>query len=193
MTGVFLLLCFMANLVTSLMVMDEASCAEVEEEECGICHTIYMKECEMKMEEEMMPVKVSMCKNVTRYESKCHEVMDHKMVEEKRPLCKFEILSKSHIPCSEKHTKLDNVCKRVMTCKLGMKMMKKPDPKTVCEDIAIGIEEKCVDMVKLKKEKHEAKYCSFHPKTVCKQEEGNECRKVKKKMCNYQDLEDLGD
>ena len=50
-----------------LMVMDESSCVEVEEEECGYCHTIYMEECKMKMVEEMMPNKVSVCKNVTRY------------------------------------------------------------------------------------------------------------------------------
>jgi hypothetical protein len=27
------------------MVMDEASCVEVEEEDCSICHTIYIREC----------------------------------------------------------------------------------------------------------------------------------------------------
>ena len=52
--------------VASLMVMDESSCVEVEEEECGFCHTIYMEECKMKMVEEMMPAKVNVCRNVTR-------------------------------------------------------------------------------------------------------------------------------
>jgi hypothetical protein len=52
--------------VVSIMVMDESSCVEVEEEECGFCHTIYMEECNMKMVEEMMPVKVNVCRNVTR-------------------------------------------------------------------------------------------------------------------------------
>ena len=66
MEGLFILLCVACHQVTSFMVMDESSCVEVEEEECGICHTIYMEECEMKMVEEMMPVKVSMCENVTR-------------------------------------------------------------------------------------------------------------------------------
>ena len=51
--------------VAGVMVMDESSCVEVEEEECGFCHTIYMEECKMKMMEEMMPAKVSVCKNVT--------------------------------------------------------------------------------------------------------------------------------
>ena len=62
---VYLLLCFASGM--GLMVMDESSCVEVEEEECGYCHTIYMEECKMKMVEEMLPNKVSVCKNVTRY------------------------------------------------------------------------------------------------------------------------------
>ena len=52
--------------VSGLMVMDESTCHEVEEEECGMCHTVYMEECAMTMVPEMMPVKVEMCKNVTR-------------------------------------------------------------------------------------------------------------------------------
>ena len=39
---------------------------KVEEEECGMCHTVYMEECTMVKEDEMMPKKVEMCKNVTR-------------------------------------------------------------------------------------------------------------------------------
>ena len=62
-----LFLCAVSQQVSSVMVMDETSCVERVEEECGICHTIYMEECKMKMVEEMMPTRVSMCKNVTRY------------------------------------------------------------------------------------------------------------------------------
>merc|ERR1719394_872389 len=57
--------------VSGLMDMDESTCHEVEEEECGVCHTVYMQECDMVMVPEMMPTKVQMCKNVTRYEDKC--------------------------------------------------------------------------------------------------------------------------
>merc|ERR1719318_1552495 len=122
----------------------------------------------MKMVEEMMPTKVYMCKNVTRYETKCQKVMEHKMVEEKRPICKVEMMNKNHTKCENvKYGK----CKCVMKCSLGMKMMAKTYPETVCEDIAIG------------EEKHEAKYCSFHPKTICKKTDGMKCRKVAKKMC----------
>merc|ERR1712106_131670 len=182
MIGTFLLLCFAAVHVNSFMVMDEQSCAEMEQEECGICHTIYMEECNMKMMEEMMPTKVSMCRNVTRYETKCQAVMEYKMVEEKRPICKVEMVTKDHTECENTES---NNCKRVMKCSIGMKMTKKTYPSKVCEKVAIGKEESCVDMVKLKKEKHEAKYCSLHPLTVCKDTDGMECRKVAKKMCDY--------
>jgi hypothetical protein len=57
-------------------------------------------------------------------------------------------------------------------------MMSKTYPRTVCENIAIGEEEKCVDMVKHKREKHEFKYCSFNPKT--KKTGGMKCRRIGK-------------
>ena len=125
--------------------------------------------------------------NNFRYESKCQKIMKHKMVEEKRPICKLEMMTSNQTPCKSKSLELNPSCKRVMKCKLGMKMMKKSYPATECEKVAIGEEEKCVEMVKLKKEKHEAKHCSFHPKTVCRQQEGKKCRRVRRKMCNYQD------
>ena len=64
-------------------------------------------------------------------------------------------------------------------------MMSKTYPTTVCEDIAIGDEEMCVDMVKLKKDKHLVKDCSFFPRTVCKEREGKHCRMVHKILCQY--------
>jgi len=195
MERVIIFILAMDTLVLSLMVMDEKSCKEVEEEECGICHTIYMEECKMKMVEEMMPVKVAMCKNVTRYENKCTTETKYNEVEEERPLCEVKMMNKNHTSCYEKSDSgpdsFSESCKQVMKCKIGMKMMKKPYPVTECEKVAIGEEENCVEMVKLKKEKHEAKHCSFHPKTVCKQQDGLECRRVKKKMCNYQDSQQL--
>ena len=62
-----LVLVLLVSLVQGLMVMDEPSCQEVEEAECGLCHTVYMEECKMEMVHEMMPKKVSMCRNVTRW------------------------------------------------------------------------------------------------------------------------------
>merc|ERR1711973_585670 len=145
-----LVLVLLVSLVHGLMVMDEPSCQEVEEAECGLCHTVYME--------------------------KCKTIMRERMVEEKRPICKLEVM---------KTVKAGS--KKVMRCKLGMKRMKKKYPKLDCKKVAAGQEEKCVDMVKLQEENHEVKRCSFHPKTVCHPAEGRGCRMVKKKMCNYID------
>ena len=46
------LILLLVHLSSSKMVMDETSCHEVEEEECGLCHTVYMEECSMKEVEE---------------------------------------------------------------------------------------------------------------------------------------------
>merc|ERR1712115_142798 len=113
------------SLVQGLMVMDEPSCEEVEEAECGLCHTVYMEECQMKMVPQMMPKKVSMCRNVTRYEEKCSTVMSSRMVEEKRPICKVEVMKAAK-----------SASKKVMRCKLGMKKMKKFYPKLECKKVA---------------------------------------------------------
>ena len=79
-----------------------------------------------------------------RYESKCQKVVEHKMVEEKRPICKVEMMNKNHTKCENAKS---GKCKRVMRCSLGMKMIPKTYPRTVCDDIAIGEEEKCMNMV----------------------------------------------
>jgi len=179
-----------AGLVMSRMVMDESSCEEVEEQECGLCHTVYMEECAMEMVEEMRPAMVKSCKNVTKYEEKCKTVMEDQEIEEKKPVCKVKMMNKDHKACVLEKDK--KACKRVMKCQLITKMVKKKMPNTKCEKVAMAEkEEKCFDMVKLKKEKHEKKSCSFHPKTVCHDSEGRECRTVKKKMCNYIDSNQL--
>ena len=105
------------------------------------------------------------------------------MVEEERPVCKVEMMNDNHEKCD--HKNYNKGCKKVLVCHLATKNMSKVVPVTMCEDISIGEEEICTDMVKLRKEKHQKKYCAFHPNTVCKEVVGQECQMVKKKMCNY--------
>merc|ERR1719430_1624811 len=103
-----------------------------------------------------------------------------KEVEEVRPICNVKAMDKAHKPCSGgDKTK----CMRVMDCKLGKKMIKKPFRKKICEKK----KEKCQHMVKLEKKMQETKSCSFNPKTVCRPSVGKKCKRVKKKMCNYID------
>ena len=80
-------------------------------------------------------LKVALC---CRYEQKCLTKMSYKMVEEKRPICKLEMMKSAK---SER--------KKVMKCKLGMKKMKKKFPKSECRKVPAGQQEECVDMVKL--------------------------------------------
>jgi len=170
--------------------MDETSCHEVEEEDCGVCHTIYMPDCEMKMVEEMMPSKVNMCKNITKYEDKCETTIETKEIEVRTPLCKVKLMDKHHMICTDDGDK-DN-CKKMMKCQLTTKMKKKQIPTIICKKVAMKEkEEKCFDMVHLNKEMHAKKICSFHPKTICHDSQGKECRKVKKMMCNYLDSNQL--
>ena len=88
--------------------------------------------------------------------------MGEAMLEEEHPICKIEMVNINHTPCqdiSQEKVKNKDPCRPVMKCKL--------------------------DMVKHKKEKHEAKICSFHPKTICKPSEGRTCKMVKRKMSDY--------
>merc|ERR1711862_1038844 len=140
--------------------MDETSCQEVEEEEGGLCHTVYMEECKMKEVEEMTPAKVQVCMESVKEEMECSMVEEMKEVEEVRPICDVKNMDKAHRPCSsEDKTK----CKKVMDCKPGKKMVKRPFQKKKC----VRKKNECFDVVKLEKQMQERKSCSFHPKTVC--------------------------
>ena len=112
-------------------------------------------------------------------------------MEEEGPICRIEMVSRNRTDCVGKinadFEETDNSCRPMLKCKIGMKKKMKTYPRTECEEVATGEEEKCVDMVKLKKEKHKAKHCSFHPKTMCNPVKGRKCKKVKKKMCDYLD------
>merc|ERR1711892_1439949 len=89
------------------------------------------------------------------------------MVEEEGPICKIEMVSRNNTDCQGKIDadveKTEGGCRPMLKCKIGMKKKMKKYPRTECEEVATGEEEKCVDMVKLKKEKHKAKHCSFPP------------------------------
>jgi len=176
------------NFVRTKMIMDQTSCQEVEGEECGVCHTVYMPECEMKMVEEMMPRIVNMCKNMTKYEERCNTTMETKEVEERTPECKLELMDQHHKICSYESDQVG--CKKVMRCHLTTQMKKKQIPNTICENVAMeDKEERCFDMIQLKKEMHEKKSCTFHPKTICHDSDGRECKKVRKIMCNYIEID----
>merc|ERR1719348_1651680 len=183
---VMLALLAQSGTVLSKMVMDEASCQEVEEEECGLCHTLYTQECSMKMVEEIVPQKVWSCQNVTRSEEQCTMLMEEAEVEERQPLCLVKSMNREHKACVVEKDKA--ACKRVMTCKMKKKMVKKVREKKKCEKVPTEVvEEQCLYKVVVKRGQREKRVCEFQPKTMCHDSEGMECKKVKKKMCNYLD------
>merc|ERR1719483_313286 len=78
------------------------------------------------MVEEMMPAKVQVCKNVTRYFHNCSTEMTYTEVEEEWPLCKVEMMNRNHTSCQEEEESgldsLGETCKKVMKCQIGRKM-----------------------------------------------------------------------
>lgn len=132
-------------------------CHEEEEVECGVCHTMYMKECSINMEPRNKPVKMKMCTSVpadedcqdgyrrscrTRYETECGTQWHYQEIEEDRPVCGVHMVGK----CKDTEVKEDKdedddapsrdcVEVPVMKCRIEKKMMRKRMPKTACRRI----------------------------------------------------------
>ena len=131
-----------------------------------------------------------------RYETKCMKVIQHEVVEEASPICEVVRITKTAKKCKAKVKKISQNCKKVLKCFLKKKMIVKTYPATECENIAIGEEEMCADMVKLKKIKQKAEVCSFVPKRVCKETSHMQCNTLVRKFCSYihsQDFSKLGE
>merc|ERR1719295_1207362 len=77
-------------------------CIQVSEEECGVCHSMYMRECNIRMEYTYTPVKVRECKEqlcsklgytrkcTTKYYSHCTTKLVYREMEEDYPACAVE-------------------------------------------------------------------------------------------------------
>ena len=167
------------SLAQARMVMDEPSCREVEEEDCGLCHTVYMEECAMKEVEEMLPLRVEVCR---REECRMEKVMKEEEVVV--PVCSVKSMDREHQVCREG----EGGCFRMMDCSMERKVVEREREEKVCDQAG---RQKCYTVVKLQKQMKERKACSFHPKTVCQPAGGKRCRKVSKKMCNYTDTNQL--
>ena len=179
-TPLLLLVVLASTIVSSRMVMDESSCHQVEEEVCGLCHTLYMEECTMRQVEEMRPTKATMCRQ--REECTMERVVEE--VEEERPVCKVKAMDKEHRPCSLE----EKGCLRMVVCSMEKVMKKKENEKKVCNG---RMKEQCFSVVKLEKVMKEKKDCSFQPKTMCHPSRMKDCRRRRRKMCNYLDSNTL--
>jgi len=170
------------------MVLDSSSCSLVTEEECGLCHTLYMEHCITTMLEERRPRETITCREEPRFEEKCHTIMENRELEDTKPVCELKTMNQEQKSCIL--TKDKKACWKVMKCKLLTKMIKKQFPRKDCKIVETEEKvKKCYKTVKMFVEKVPRKQCSFQPKTMCHDSEGSKCRMVKKMMCNYVDSE----
>jgi len=132
-------------------------CHEEETVECGVCHTMYIKECHINMEPRNKPVKMKMCMSVpgdisckdgyrrscrTRYSTECGTSWEYQEIEEDRPVCGVHMVGKckesEDIRTSDEDDDTpsrDCVEVPVMKCRIEKKMMRKRMPKTACRRI----------------------------------------------------------
>lgn len=172
----------------------EEECAEVEEEECGACHSIYMRECNIKMQYTYTPVKVRECsaslcgklgykrKCYTKYYSRCGTKMVYREMTEDHPVCGV----KKQTRCTDKG------CKEVpvMRCEIEKRTVRKAKPETSCTRVPSQVcrkekcaPERCFERVKMTREMTPKEDCQYKEKRVCQQTDKPDCRTVTRRHC----------
>jgi len=169
-------------------------CVYVEEEECGVCHSMYMPECTMKMEYKFMPIMVEECRDTdctdegyrvkcsVEYFSECFTNMVVQDTMEDHPVCGVQEEEMCH----------GSDCKmmKVMKCKMEKKKTRKEIPETACETFPTKVckkekcqRKKCYERVMMSRETQPKEHCEFKEKRVCHKTENSTCRTVKRKKC----------
>jgi hypothetical protein len=116
--------------------------------ECGVCHSMYMKECHIDMEPTHKPVKMRMCKTVrddsdckdgyrrecqTKYETECGTKWKYTEIQEDRPVCAVQMVGGKCKDEQESGESCDEV--PVMRCKIEKRKVRKRMPSTGCRRI----------------------------------------------------------
>jgi len=169
-------------------------CSVTEAEECGVCHSVYMRECNIDMEYTYTPVKVKECKEdpgcegeykrtcYTKYYTECSTKMVYQDMVEDHPVCSV----------TKKDRCTSSGCKKVpvMSCKIEKKTSRKSKPETSCERVPTQIcrKDKCAPMscyerVVVKKEMVPKETCDYKEKRICQETEDARCRTVTRKQC----------
>ena len=153
---------------------EEMECVEVQERECGACHSIYVRECSIRMEYSFHPEKVEECveypstapfsnnstasssdcqkghRRVCRtvYRSECGTKMQYRDMEEDHPLCNVEMTEDCKRKSADKTPPGSSPCRKVpvMRCRIEKRTVRKGQPETTCRRIPEEIcqKEKCV-------------------------------------------------
>lgn len=170
------------------------TCTLTEVEECGVCHSVYMRECNIDMQFYYTPVKVKECTEdpeceggykrscYTKYFSECSTKFVYKDMEEDHPVCSV--------------TKQDRCtssgCRKVpvMSCKIQKKTSRKSKPVTSCERIPRQVCSKdkcspvsCYERVVMNKEMVPKETCQYKEKRICQETDEVGCRTVTKREC----------
>jgi hypothetical protein len=151
---------------------EEVECVEVQERECGACHSIFVRECSIRMEYSFHPEKVEECVEYpannsyssslgssasdclegyrricrTIYRSECGTQMQYRDMEEDHPVCGVQMTE----DCSKKFAAERGAktgCRKVpvMRCRIEKRTVRKGQPETTCRRIPEEIcqKEKC--------------------------------------------------
>jgi len=172
-------------------------CRHVEAEECGVCHSLFMKECHIQMEYSYKPIKINDCKESicgasgykrecrTKYYTECStDMVYHNMVED-YPVCGVS----KHKKCTESG---DCMMVPVMKCKIEKRTIRKAKPESKCRRVPTQIckkkkceKRRCFERVVMSKEMVPREKCEYKEKRVCQEVEGSTCRPVTRQECEY--------
>lgn len=150
----------------------DQECVEVQEQECGACHSIYLRECSIRMEYSFRPEKVEECVEYpppgggsdavagdcvqgyrricrTAYRSECGTRMQYRDMEEDHPVCGIQMTedcSKKAVAAADKKGG-GGGCRKVpvMRCRIEKRTVRKGQPETACRRVPEEIckKEKC--------------------------------------------------
>jgi len=189
------------------MLLQSQLCKEVEEEECGLCHDMFMKECHINMEPRNRPVKMRVCQEVKadvtdcrdgyrrecrkRYSTECGTTWKYRDMEEDRPVCGVEMVGRC---TGDAEDDSEKTCTEVpvMKCKIVRTKVQKRLPETSCRRVPRSFCRKkkcktskrsCYYKVSMISELTPVESCSYSPKRVCQESEEGKCRTVKKQVC----------
>jgi len=188
----------------------EQICDEEEEVECGLCHTMYIKECTIRMDKTNKPINIKTCFTVqgdnnckegytrtcrTLYSAECGTKWQYKEIEEDRPVCGVQMVGKCK-GISKEGTNSSRGCVEipVMRCQIEKRTVRKRMPRTSCTRIPRQFcrktkckpkKTKCFYKVHMISELTPVETCGYSPKKICHETEGpnKKCKTIKRQVC----------
>ena len=102
---------------------------------------------------------------IPRTGKECSTIFKTKVVEQRRPICRFELIKQNLNYKKSRGTKAHQQS-HMMTCKIGLMKTKIKTPTKVCKTIPKGAD-RCAMTVKISKETREENVCTSYPSKIC--------------------------